>query len=173
MEKLFDFIFSNIFVVVAVVGFLISLMGNKKKSVSQMPSFGGDTQSTASQSQSNHDQDKGDYDDYEDDEEEYEHQQPLLEDVRTTPVFSNAYNHDREENAVGYTSSRLSDTTYRAQTAAAGEGFSSRYSRNGHGGQHQRDKADSNQTLAEQARQGVIWAEILGPPRAKRPFRNR
>ncbi|MCR8845797.1 hypothetical protein NQ117_19120 [Paenibacillus sp. SC116] len=175
MDKLFDLIFSNIFVVVAIVGFLISLLGNKKKSTNRMPSFGGEAKSTATQSEPNHEHDKGSYVD-EDDEEKYERQQPRLEDVRTTPVFSTGYSRDREENVDGYTSSRLSDTTYRAQTAAAREGSSSRYLRNSHGGQHQHDKADktdSNQTLAEQARQGIIWAEILGPPRAKRPFRNR
>ncbi|MBD8496711.1 hypothetical protein [Paenibacillus arenosi] len=170
MEKLFDFISSNIFVVVAVVGFLLSLVGNKKKSTTGMPNFGGDTQNTASQSQSNHDQDKGNYDD---DEEEYERQQSRLEDVRTTPVFSTDYSDDREENTFGYPSSRLADTSYRTQAAVAREASSPIYSRNDHGGQQQRGKAGSNETLAEQARQGVIWAEILGPPRAKRPFRNR
>ncbi|WP_028595868.1 hypothetical protein [Paenibacillus assamensis] len=173
MDKLFDFIASNIFVVVAVVGFLLSLVGNKKKSATGMPNFGGDAQTTASQNQSNHDHDKGSYDDYEEDEEEYERQQSRLEDVRTTPVFSTDYSNDREESTFGYPSSRLADTSYRTQTAAAREASSPIYSRNVHGGQQQRSKADSNQTLAEQARQGVIWAEILGPPRAKRPFRNR
>lgn len=40
--------------------------------------------------------------------------------------------------------------------------------------ENEREQAKDNQSLfAEQARNGIVWTEILGPPRAKRPMNRR
>ena len=159
MEQLFDVILSNPVILVAIIAFLVSMLRGKK-APQGMPSFGGDPDNNKGASQppkqtvlqenrhEGHQRREG-------------HQNEMPGYSMSAPstfhseVYTESYSRDQklEECDSVWEKSSLTNSSL-LSTNEIGSASES-----------------ANTISAADARQGVIWAEILGPPRAKRPFR--
>ncbi|MGZ9585015.1 hypothetical protein [Paenibacillus marinisediminis] len=171
MDELIDFLTKNPFIIILIVSFLISMLsGKKKKKNPRMPSFGGDTstshtshrdketeqdeQHPSDQLESTHqpvyttqmEQSKEQY--YSDGDRSYKH-------VEGDPGWSSASRSSLSQAIKGMSNIEASALNAFASIAAGEIGGV---------------KEGSMDVSAKEAQKGIVWAEIIGPPRAKRPY---
>ena len=160
METLLEFVLSNPFVLIAIIVFLVStLRGNKEQPKRSMPSFGGDPEAEARRSQGNAAESKR-----EPERTAYE-ETPVYRTQSVLPSTMEGSLTEREdlyvptESAANYSVARRSSVPAASVPLTVNEIGS---------------EAGAKQGLsADDVRKGIVWAEILGPPRAKRPFGKR
>ncbi|WP_028544930.1 hypothetical protein [Paenibacillus taiwanensis] len=159
MEKIIDLVFSNPIIAIAILGFLFSLLGKGKKQTNRMPSFGGDQRAGDSSGQRTHDE--------HDDEDESLFEEPVVpsQTMMTEQPSSNA------SSAASRTSASYQERQTMSHRAVATRDAI-----------HVPNPIEMNEiqddwqqagVSVEDARRGVIWAEIIGPPRSKRPHGQR
>lgn len=175
IEKLIDFVMSNPLIAIVIIGALFSAMGKgqKKDGTNRMPDFGGSGQvGTAGQAESRR---------YDDEDDEVE-----------APVYMDSKgrtDHSREgadrEDAGAWADDRMAEMEHQlAAIERTTRQMSAGTSASLHGRSNSRSAASSSITdnelggssdfiNPEDALKGVAWAEILGPPRAKRPYGGR
>lgn len=160
MEQLFDLLIDNPFILIAVIAFFVSMFKGKK-AVPGMPTFGGGPDQDANDSPAQFPQEMQEnrrkhheVDDRHDD----IYELPTIASGAPADFHSELYTehktripHLEDGNSVWDDSSLKSHSSLAEQEIGG------------------TDEAGKQITAAE-ARQGVIWAEILGPPRAKRPL---
>lgn len=160
--NLISFLFEHIYWVVIIGGVLFSMFGRSgaKKRTNRMPSFGG-----SSEREPHRPANRQDPAWEEDDEEEYQPQKPVM---ASSPLqgekggLGEGSRSQTLERAVQAAPSRPPEPP-RARLAAANKP------------QAAAAPAATSQTemanpKADELRKAVVWAEILGPPRSKRPF---
>lgn len=165
MTRIFEFLLNNIFIVVIIVGFLASLFrkaGAAKKQPGRMPDFGGGgilrRQAPDSDSGTRSDEPRTAQTEY----------APIYRSQDSQPARTSESRTIRQESgkeeppASGITAMERSLQRAAAQKAKAGSAAAS-----GHGSKSPAAEKVSSDDL----RKAVIWAEVLGPPRAKRPYR--
>lgn len=155
MDKLFEIIFSNPIIMIAIIGGLFSLLGKSgKKRTNGMPTFGGNsTRSDTQTSGPNASED----------------------DELITSTFSTmAEEREEGQGGMAYSSDPYS-LDYASQVETASSRMAPPAPKEMETDSYQLNvkREEGGRISAEQARQGVIWAEILGPPRAKRPYGRR
>lgn len=158
MEKLIEFIFSNPLILIAILGGLFSLLGKKgKKMANGMPNFGGDpSRGQPASGRQDSVEEESTYSSYPSMTTHEPHQEGDRGFVSYADrTESMGYSREREDSRRSLPVQSRTSTepnTYSPEAESRGEG---------------------TKITTEQARQGVIWAEILGPPRAKRPYGRR
>lgn len=164
MEKLIEFLIRNIYIVIVVGGFLLSaiskMKGNNNRQPRQMPPFGsGERPSvpspvyTTPESTSSTGRRAWEEEDEDEDDEEYS---PYAASAPApAPV---------EQRPIRPVVQTVTATPQRQSLSAVAQ---SSYSAS--------DAADNKapELSAATLRQAIIWSEVLGPPRAKRPWRNK
>ncbi|MGG4393227.1 hypothetical protein ABEX25_02785 [Paenibacillus thiaminolyticus] len=155
-EKVLRFLLNNPFLAVILIGFVFSLLRKGNKPANRMPSFGGDTAGRRPGSEP---------DDHDD--------EPVMEEERSYPV----YTEERSSQAglsQGYASHEKDTITLEERTAAmkpsVGPASAPRHTESSN---KESAAAASAVIRPEEALKGVLWSEILGPPRAKRPYGRR
>lgn len=146
--RIIEFLMNNIFIVVIIFGALASIFGKagSKRKPNQMPDFGGGGL-------------------------------PLSERTESQPVYRNRPEQERQPLADPSYSSREADATARTpQTAALERALPSAAASRAKplaatDRQSASQSAIAASVKAEDIRKAVVWAEILGPPRSKRPYR--
>lgn len=168
---LIDFIFNNIFVVIAVLFFLVKLMGNAsgKKKPTSMPTFGGDQQPRPW-----HDNDVEEEPDHQAHEQEQRRRQIELEQQRQQELQRAAAQRQRME-------ASLEARMHNTPVAPPHEPLRRERQRKQALEQQNvlNERKENRVVRAPQAiqlqpndlRKAVVWSEILGQPRAKRPHR--
>ncbi|PZD93937.1 hypothetical protein DNH61_20825 [Paenibacillus sambharensis] len=168
IERLIYFLLDNIFIVVVIGGFLLSLLGKKAKAPSRMPDFGG--QGRPMQQQSS------------------EQDQQRDPDNRSVGRPAEVRREFRPEGAEPIPTREGS----RSPFGSTGGSLSAEGSTPGWYGEgtpaparpvrpapvrtvrtspaRPDDQSEVLRTDADELRRAVIWAEVLGPPRAKRPY---
>lgn len=161
MMKIIDFLMNNIFILVIVFGALASLFGKagSKKKPGQMPSFGGGSNPRVGTPQSSHTEDHS-LPERSDGQQVYqtapkeEQQRSNLQ--RSQPVRG----YDAPEPQAAALDRSISRTPVgRPKAENPLEVTSTKRS------------ALANALQGDDIRKAVLWAEILGPPRAKKPYR--
>lgn len=155
-EKVLRFLLNNPFLAVILIGFVFSLLRKGNKPANRMPSFGGDTAGGRPGSEpDNHDD------------------EPLMEEERSYRV----YTEERSSQAglsQGYASHGTDNITLEERIAAmkpsVGPASAPRHAESSN---KESAAAASAVIRPEEALKGVLWSEILGPPRAKRPYGRR
>ncbi|CAM4264633.1 hypothetical protein [Paenibacillus tarimensis] len=168
IENLIYFLLDNIFIVLVIGGFLLSLFGKKAKAPSRMPDFGGqgrplhqpDNQpgqlretETRSASQSS--------------EQKRESRPPTPEPIPSregsrSPFGGGSGSLSAEGASPGWYGE---GSPAQARAARPAPVRPARISP-----ARPSDEAEVLRTDADELRRAVIWAEVLGPPRAKRPY---
>ncbi|WCR29358.1 hypothetical protein L3476_11905 [Paenibacillus thiaminolyticus] len=157
-EKVLRFLLNNPFLAVILIGFVFSLLRKGNKPANRMPSFGGDTAGGR----------PGSEPDGQDDE-------PVMEEERSYPV----YTEERRSQAglsQGYASHETDTGTITleerlaAMKPSVGPASAPRHAESSN---KESAAAASAVIRPEEALKGVLWSEILGPPRAKRPYGRR
>ncbi|CAH8709202.1 hypothetical protein M5W83_07770 [Paenibacillus thiaminolyticus] len=155
-EKLLRILLNNPFLAVILIGFVFSLLrkGNKPPA-NRMPSFGGDKAGGRPGSEP---------DDHDD--------EPVMEEKRSYPV----YTEERSQAGLsqGYASHETDTITLEERIAAmkpsVGPASAPRHAESS----NKKSAAAASAVIRpEEALKGVLWSEILGPPRAKRPYGRR
>ena len=194
-----ELILDNIFIFAVIGYFVISFLGKaggrgSKQNPSQMPTFGGGGErpdqprrQTQAQTVSRPEpagQTPGRYSEDDDDEYEYEYEyeSPYAYNTDSEHAEEQSLSSRREETAADLDeaakvieerqrrmqrelNAMYADLDDRTSSSQQGPYSSDRGRAN-----RKQKNAQSARSLADQARSGVIWAEILGPPRSKRPF---
>lgn len=185
IEKIIGFVMSNPLIAIVIIGALFSAMGKgqKKGANNRMPDFGGSGQAgpaptvePAKQAESRR------YDDEDD-----EMVTPIYTDTKgsmeqSRPSMAESYAEKRAKDA----NDRMSEMEQRlAGIERTAQNMSGMPSSSLDGRNNSRTMAASSSTREEthnssdfvidpkDALRGVAWAEILGPPRAKRPYGRR
>lgn len=159
-EKILDFLLHNPFLAVILIGFVFSILRKNNKPANRMPTFGGDTAGHRPDSEPDEDDDELDN---------------RLEEERARPVYTEA---DRSFPAAGWQQEKaaherngitLEERIARMMPPASPAGTP------GHAEKSKGESAvPANAAIRpEEALKGVLWSEILGPPRAKRPYGRR
>lgn len=149
--KIIDFLMSNIYIVIIIIGALASLFSKAraKNKPSQMPDFGGSgLPSTPSQSRNNHE--SGEERQYP----ERAPEAPTVYQVRTEPERQL----DTPRKAV---STVQPENNYRATASSTARERVLKTE----------IESEVKRVTADEMRKAIVWAEILGPPRSKRPYR--
>jgi hypothetical protein len=163
--KIIEFLMNNIFIVVIIFGALASLFGKagSKKKPRQMPDFGGGGLPRSLFPQAS--------------EREPSEDRPLQERTEGQSVFRSQSEQERQQSANPSYSSRDSETLSGAPQIASLQRSLERASASKVVAPAAAERKSAGQSAiaatvqADDLRKAVIWAEILGPPRAKRPFR--
>ncbi|MCG7407848.1 hypothetical protein MH117_10485 [Paenibacillus sp. ACRRX] len=161
MEKIIDLVFSNPIIAIAILGFLFSLLGKGKKQTNRMPSFGGDQRAGDSSGRQSHGE--------QDDEGEQLFEEPAPQ-SQTLMSESPSLAADSSGTAMRTSSS------YQERQAMSHRAVATRDSMHAPNPIEEDEIQDEWQQAGvsvEDARRGVIWAEIIGPPRSKRPHGQR
>ncbi|TCN01573.1 hypothetical protein EV294_1011030 [Paenibacillus sp. BK033] len=160
--KIISFLLENIYWVIVVGGVLFSIFGRSgaKKRTNRMPSFGGSNEREPHRPVNRQDPVWE-----EDDEEEYQSQKPVSAGSSLQGEGGGTGEGGRSqtlERAVQAVPSRPAEpprarlaATAKPQTAVAPAVAS---------------QSEIANPKADELRKAVVWAEILGPPRSKRPF---
>lgn len=165
MDQLISLLLDNIYWVVVIGGVLFSLFGRSgsKKGNPKMPDFGGGSPRNV------FNQPKA--------EEEYEDRAPHAERpvvLRSSEPPKKAERDDRGEgwgSGEGAVSETLERTLKAAETRSPFASSTGRTKLSGTNSTVQQSSPQAAITAnADDLRRAVVWAEILGPPRAKRPF---
>ncbi|PWV95408.1 hypothetical protein DFQ01_12710 [Paenibacillus cellulosilyticus] len=160
MEKLIEFLIRNIYIVIVVGGFLLSAIGKMRGSNNrqprQMPPFGGGERQPAPSPVYDSPDIRRSVSQREWEDEDEEEDSP---DVANTPAVEQ----------------RPSRPAYQAVTAAPTPSRQPQSADSGtspYTAGHQGNQPASELTAAT-LRQAIVWSEVLGPPRAKRPWRSK
>ncbi|OMF34188.1 hypothetical protein BK133_12745 [Paenibacillus sp. FSL H8-0548] len=164
--KIIDFLMDNIFIVVIIFGALASLFGksgSKKKLPGQMPDFGGGGLPRNVFPQTN-------------DPKPVIDQQAEMQGNEGQTVYRSL--HDQERQTVvdaPYERSYIAAPPETARSAAReralqGAKVSGSASRNVSERNSAAQEMRDSSTRVEDMRKAVVWAEVLGPPRSKKPF---
>lgn len=160
--RIIEFLLDNIFIVVIIFGALASIFGKGKRKPNQMPDFGGGGLPRSLFPQTGDKQPK---------------EQPLTEQTEGQPVYRTSSVQERHSSASPYYAPAAADAPRGAsQIAAHGRevhiaGSSKPQMPNAAERKPAAQRALAASVQAEDMRKAVIWAEILSPPRSKRPFR--
>ncbi|MBD3917956.1 hypothetical protein H8B09_04255 [Paenibacillus sp. PR3] len=165
MEKLIEFLIKNIYIVIVVGGFLLSaiskMKGNNNRQPRQMPPFGsGERPSVPSPVYSAPENQPSAgrrvWEDDEEEEEEGEYSPYAASSPSPAPV---------EQRPMSPVVQTVTPAPRRQPMIAAADKPSIEAS----------DSSDntSPELSAATLRQAIIWSEVLGPPRAKRPYRSK
>jgi hypothetical protein len=160
MEKLIEFLLRNIYIIIIVVGFLLSAIGKiggrNNRAPRPMPPFGNGDQHPSLPAPVGH--------------------QPVNQQPDRQWEWE-----DRGDEQPPYAASLTSmerpapRPAYRAATPAStppSEQLRSYNSASGYDVEHQAVKPAAELSAAT-LRQAIVWSEVLGPPRAKRSWRNK
>ncbi|WP_138753339.1 hypothetical protein [Paenibacillus sinopodophylli] len=162
--KLIEFLMNNIFIVVIIFGALASVFGKsgKKKKPGRMPDFGGGGVQRPSNQQ-----ERGSH--------EEEQQVPSASSGQT--VYRSQSQSRREENDQPAFAAREQELTAETSQIASVQRVLQRAANNKEKASASAERKYAGQSAisapsrSEDLKRAVIWAEILGPPRSKRPFR--
>lgn len=165
MEQLFDLLIDNPFILIAVVAFLVSMLRGKK-SVPGMPTFGGSPDKDTSESPEHHPQEAhGNRQSHHERHEQHDrhrrhetHEMPISAEGAPASFHSEVYTEHHARNFKLDEGDSVWDDPSTKNLHPLTDHEIGSSSESGH------------RISAAEARQGVIWAEILGPPRAKRPL---
>lgn len=182
VESLISFVQNNFLVVLGVLFFLFKLFGgNKGSSKTSTPTFGGDSKEV-----SNKQEQYETYDEYED---EYSSEQPSLEQQRRAREQQEEEERirleeqRRREEQMRYEQQQRHEQLQRLQQAEAirngseQRGYRSRSNpseQNSNNAYDQYESNNANDALSlksDELRKAVLWSEVLGQPRSKRPYR--
>jgi DNA-binding transcriptional regulator YdaS (Cro superfamily) len=163
--KIIEFLMNNIFIVVIIFGALASLFGkaSSKKKPGQMPDFGGGGLLRTLFPQAG--------------EREPSLDRPLQERSEGQPVYRTDSEPQRQHSANSSQLSRETDEAAGASQIASLQRSLERASAAKAKAQVAAERKTAGQSAvpttvqADDLRKAVIWAEILGPPRSKRPYR--
>lgn len=160
--KIIEFLMNNIFIVVVILGALASVFGKSgaKKKPGQMPNFGGGGLPRSLFPQSG--------------EQEREVERPQSQQAAGGTVYRSATEVERSSDMNSTRSSRenaeapQTASQQRAlQRAAANKETAQAAAQRNYGSQ----SINAESIRSDDLRKAVIWAEVLGPPRSKKPFR--
>lgn len=163
--RIIEFLMNNIFIVVIIIGALASLFGKagSKKKPGRMPDFGGGGLPRTLFPQAS--------------DREPNLDRPLAERTESQPAYRTRPEQERHYSANPAQASRDAETpagTLRTpalelaiQRAGTGKAKAPDAAERKPGAQ----SAIAASVRADDIRKAVIWAEILGPPRSKRPYR--
>lgn len=154
-EKVLRFLLNNPFLAVILIGFVFSILRKGNKPANRMPSFGGDTAANR----------PGSEPDDRDDE-------PMLEVERSYPVYAEAERSSQAGLGHGYASQETDSITLEERISAMKPSVRPA-PRHAESSNKESAVAASAVIRPEEALKGVLWSEILGPPRAKRPYGRR
>lgn len=157
MSTLIQLLLENIYIVIIAAGFILSLLNKARKSNPrgyQMPDFSGGARRT--QAPASNRQDEPDYQDWEEEEwEENSASPPVPPAVRPQEPRTSPFRSDTLLQATAVPSSSASrGVPVKAQQPAAEAPASS-----------------FRMPEGDELRKAIILAEVLGPPRSKRPLR--
>ncbi|PZM67126.1 hypothetical protein [Paenibacillus dendritiformis] len=156
-EKVLRFLLNNPFLAVILIGFVFSILRKGNKPANRMPSFGGDTAGNR----------PGSEPDERDDE-------PMLEEERSYPVYAEEERSSQAGLPQGYASQGTDSITLEERIAAMKPSVRPASApRHAESSNKESAAAASPVIRPEEALKGVLWSEILGPPRAKRPYGRR
>jgi hypothetical protein len=164
--KIIDFLMNNIFIVVIIVGALASMFGKAggKKKPSQMPDFGGGGLPRNLQPRTT--------------EEPQRQSRPVLqEQPEGQTVYRSSGEQERQAPMQPSYVGMQTEVTAGAPQTASLERALKRASASKAQAQDALERKPAAQgavvtsVQAEDLRKAVIWAEVLGPPRSKKPFR--
>ncbi|GAV12281.1 hypothetical protein [Paenibacillus sp. NAIST15-1] len=177
IEKIIHFVTSNPLIAIIILGALFSSLGGSKKKdkTNRMPDFSG---GAAKSSDDKRYEDAG--------EEEYEEveRKPERQPVFTTSAErpapagmasspDNSYDFiDSDEARLTELEQRLAAIDRMAISSGSASRFSKRHTSSA-ASPEQGQGSSSRAVTPDEVMQGVIWAEVLGPPRAKRPYQHR
>ncbi|GMK40085.1 hypothetical protein PCCS19_31400 [Paenibacillus sp. CCS19] len=163
MEKLIDFLIDNIYIVLVLGGFLLSAIGKMRggnnRQPRQMPPFGsGEWQSPSDVRPASANHTPAGRPNWDDDEED--------EDYKEYSPYAASEPPEQEASArsVDRAVSAAPAAPRRSQAAA---------SDTPHVAVSDASSRPQQELSAVALRQAVIWSEVLGPPRAKRAWRNK
>ena len=165
MEKLIEFLIKNIYIVIVVGGFVLSAISKMKSSNNrqprQMPPFGGGERPSVPSPvygtpESMPSSERKAWEVEEEDEEDEEEESPYAA-SKASPV------EQRQMRPVVHSVSAASRPQRQSQHAADNRPSSTAASNTAN--------HPSPELSAAALKQAVIWSEVLGPPRAKRPYR--
>ncbi|OBZ08175.1 MULTISPECIES: hypothetical protein [Bacillales] len=162
--KIIEFLMNNIFIVVIIFGALASLFGkaSSKKKPRQMPDFGGGGLPRTLFPQS---------------EREPSLDPPQQEHTEGQPVYRTDSDPQRQRSAYPSQLARETDEAAGTSQIASLQRSLERASASKALAQATAERKSAGQSAArttvqaDDLRNAVIWAEILGPPRSKRPYR--
>ncbi|WP_127496398.1 hypothetical protein [Paenibacillus glycanilyticus] len=160
--KIISFLLENIYWVIVVGGVLFSMFGRSgaKKRTNRMPSFGG-----SNEREPHRPERRQDLVWEEEDEEEYQPQKPVMagSPLQGERGSSGEVNRPQTlERAIQAAPSRPAEPP-RARLAAANKPQAT-------AAPAATSHTETPNPKADELRKAVVWAEILGPPRSKRPF---
>ncbi|WP_141506073.1 hypothetical protein [Paenibacillus luteus] len=164
--KIIDFLMNNIFIVVIIFGALASLFGKAggKKKPSQMPDFGGGGLPRNLQPRTT-------------EEPQRQSRPELQEQPEGQTVYRSSGEQDRQTPMQPSYVGTQTDVAAGASQTASLERALKRASTSKLQSQDALERKPAAQgalvtsVQAEDLRKAVIWAEVLGPPRSKKPFR--
>ncbi|EPY08863.1 hypothetical protein PAALTS15_02797 [Paenibacillus alvei TS-15] len=179
IEKIIHFVTSNPLIAIIILGALFSSLGGAKKKdkTNRMPDFSG---GAAKSSDDKRYEDEG--------EEEYEEveRKPERQPVFTTSAerpapagmassAGNSYDSiDSDEARITELEQRLAAIDRMASSISSGSASrASKRHTSSVASPEQVQGSSSRAVTPDEVMQGVIWAEVLGPPRAKRPYQQR
>lgn len=155
MESLIAFLLDNIFIVIVAAGFLMSLLGKGKQQrrAGRMPDFGGGPMQGGPAAR--------------DDRQSGSDSSPApAYDQPSQPMYTSTMSQKPSfEGPSTTTRSNQSPTLARGAGGTGRPGSASQASRS----QKSSSSASLKRVDADDLRQAVLWAEILGPPRARKP----
>jgi len=177
LERLIAFLLDNIFIVIIVLGFLSSLFGkssSRKQKPSGMPTFGGGggPARPAAPQPSELDQQRMERERLEQQRQEQQRQQALLREREAAEAQAQQLQRARLEEA-----QRAAETARGLEQAQRSAEARQAAAQRTVAALKAAAPSKSNQLFDPSAvhgselRKAVVWAEVLGAPRAKKPFR--
>lgn len=166
--RIIEFLLNNIFIVVIIFGALASLFGKagSKKKPSQMPNFGGGGLPRIPSPMT--------------DERTHREERPLQERTDVQPLYRSASEQERQQAKMSgpLAGSQEVGNAYSTSQAASRERspqivVAANVTKEAQGASAAPVNKSFSATAvqANDLRRAVVWAEILGPPRSKRPYR--
>ncbi|BFH12835.1 hypothetical protein WJ0W_002411 [Paenibacillus melissococcoides] len=159
-EKVLRFLLNNPFLAVILIGFVFSILRKGNKPANRMPSFGGDT---AGQRPGSEPDDR----DAEPDD--------MHEEERSYPVYP-VYREEERGSLAGMPQGYSSEDSITLEERVAAMKPAVRpagAARHENSSKKESAAAAHAAIRPEEALKGVLWSEILEPPRAKRPYGRR
>lgn len=175
IEKIIHFVTSNPLIAIIILGALFSSLGGAKKKdkTNRMPDFSGGAAKSSDDKR------------YEEEYEEVE-RKPERQPVFTTSAerpspagmassAGNSYDSiDSDEARLTELEQRLAAIDRMASSVSSGSASrASKRHASSAASPEQGQGSSSRAVTPDEVMQGVIWAEVLGPPRAKRPYQHR
>ncbi|MEW9104062.1 hypothetical protein [Paenibacillus sp.] len=171
IEKIIHFITSNPLIAIFILGAILSSLGGSKKKdgKNRMPDFSGGTRGS---------EDKKYNEDLEEEYKEVEHQPAYASADKSSPIVLTSSSDisrdtiDSDEARLAEMEQRLAAIDRMASSISSGAGVK-KGSASAAVSSVSKQGIPSREITSDEVMQGVIWSEILGPPRAKRPYNQR